>query len=88
MTTKGVMMDRKPAEVFHPGVHLLDELHARGLQWNSLALQIGMSAWEVEKIIYGKKDITQEIANKLSKALGTSAEYWLSLQRAWDEREK
>jgi plasmid maintenance system antidote protein VapI len=79
---------RKPAEVFHPGVHLLDELDARHLDLWDFSLKIGYGRNFIEYICKGNQDINPEIAERLSKALGMSAEYWLSLQRAWDERER
>lgn len=81
-------MDRKPAEIFHPGVHLRDELDERG--WESITLQelSGIPSEIISMIRLQKTDITPEIAERLSKALGTSPEYWLNLQKAWDERSK
>lgn len=81
-------MDKKPAEVFHPGMHLLDELEARDWAIPAFSYITMLQPNFIHDIINGERDITQSVANVFSKALGTSAEYWLSLQRAWDERNK
>jgi HTH-type transcriptional regulator/antitoxin HigA len=78
-------MDRKPAEVRHPGEHLRDELIARGWDYMELSHIVGYDASFIADICREKQDIVPEIAERLSKALGTSADYWLNLQREWDE---
>jgi plasmid maintenance system antidote protein VapI len=79
------MMDRKPAEVCHPGEHLRDELEARGWCWR-ICNPIIISGGTARDIMDGKLDITLGIARVLGDVLGTSADYWMGLQRAWDER--
>jgi HTH-type transcriptional regulator/antitoxin HigA len=81
-------METKPAEVLHPGEHLRDELKARNIYPMQYSYTLDMDTYIVRAIINGKMNITRGIADKLSKALGTSAEFWMNLQRAWDERSK
>lgn len=78
------METRRPAEVFHPGEHLLDELEARGWTQTEFAGIIGRPLRLVNEIINGKKGITTETARELGAALGTSAEYWMNLDTAYD----
>jgi plasmid maintenance system antidote protein VapI len=79
---------RKPAEVFHPGVHLKDELEARCIPWGVFCCRTGMGLTEFSNLIHGTKDVNPKIAKMINKVLGTSPEYWLNLQKQWDEREK
>jgi plasmid maintenance system antidote protein VapI len=47
-----------------------------------------MGLTEFSNLIHGTKDVNPEIAKMINKVLGTSAEFWLNLQKQWDEREK
>lgn len=77
------MNARKPAEVFHPGEYLLDELDARGWTQTEFAEIIGRPLRLVNEIINGKKGITPSTARELGAALGTSAELWMNLDTAY-----
>lgn len=77
------MEGRRPAEVFHPGEHLLDELGERGWTQVEFAEILGRSATLVSEIINGKRRITPETARGFAAALGTSAEFWLNLDAAY-----
>lgn len=74
---------RKPAEVFHPGEHLRDELDARGWTQAEFADIIGRPYQLVNKIVNGKKRITPKTAREIGAALGTSVEVWTSLDSAY-----
>jgi addiction module HigA family antidote len=69
----------------HPGEMLkegfLDEL---GLSATSLARHIGVPANRLTSIIAGKRGITGETAILLGKALGTTPEFWLNLQKTYE----
>ena len=78
-------MDRKPAEVCHPGEHLADELNARHLFYEDFCDDTGFQLGTMIGLLGGDIDITPEIADGLSNVLGMSAFYWLNLQRAWDD---
>lgn len=77
------MGERRPAEVFHPGEHLLDELDARGWTQTEFAEIIGRPVRLVNEVINGKKGITPETAREFGAALGTSAEFWMNLNTAY-----
>lgn len=77
------MNERRPAEVFHPGEHLLDELNARGWSQTEFAEIINRPLRLVNEIINGKKGITPETAREFGAALGTSAEFWMNLNTAY-----
>jgi HTH-type transcriptional regulator/antitoxin HigA len=78
------MDERKPAEVFHPGEHLLDELDARGWTQIEFAEIIGRPGPVVNEIVNGKRGVTPETAREFAAALGTSAEFWMNLDNAYN----
>ncbi|MBN2385802.1 MAG: HigA family addiction module antidote protein [Anaerolineales bacterium] len=77
------MGERRPAEVFHPGEHLLDELNARGWTQTEFAEIISRPVRLVNEIINGKRGITPETARGFGAALGTSPEFWMNLDIAY-----
>jgi len=77
------MEGRRPAEVFHPGEHLLDELDARGWTQVEFAEILGRPVTLVNDIIKGRRGITPETARGFAAALGTSAEFWMNLDSAY-----
>jgi HTH-type transcriptional regulator/antitoxin HigA len=54
--------DFKPAEVFHPGEILGDELKARGWTQSDFARVVGRPLQAINEIILGKKRVTAETA--------------------------
>ena len=72
-----------PAEVFPPGEFIRDELEARGWTQQDLAQIIQRPLVAVNQIITGKRSITPETAKNLAAAFGTSAEFWLNLESAY-----
>src|SRR5579859_7021871 len=77
------MAVRVPAEVFPPGEFLKDELEARGWTQAELAGILDRPVRLVNEIIAGKRGITPETAKELGAALGTSPEYWMNLDSAY-----
>lgn len=74
------MNDRTPAEVFSPGEILKEELDQRGWSQQELADILDRPPRLISEIVGGKRAITPETAVGLSKALGSSAEYWMNLE--------
>lgn len=68
----------------HPGEVLKDELGEVGLTQSALAKHIGVLPKTINEICRGKRGISAEMAMKLSKALGGSAQFWLNLQNNWE----
>ena len=69
----------------HPG-EILDEefLKPGGITQERLARALGVSRRSVNELVRGRRRITAEMAIRLSKVLGTSAEMWLGLQADYD----
>ena len=69
----------------HPGTILLEEwMKPLNYSVSALALKIGTSRKNLSEIVNGKTGISPEMALKLSKALKTSAEFWLKMQLSYD----
>lgn len=68
----------------HPGEILRDELHERGLTQHRLAVHIGVPPMRINEIVLGKRSITADTALRLSRAFGTSAQFWLNLQSRYE----
>ncbi len=77
------MNDRKPAEVFPPGEFIRDELEERRWTQSDLSKIIGRPLPVVNLIISGRKSVTPETAIGLAGAFGTSPEFWLNLETAF-----
>jgi HTH-type transcriptional regulator/antitoxin HigA len=74
---------RSPAEVFPPGEFLADELEARGWTQTQFAEIIRRPQKLVNDIILAKRAVTPETAMDFAAALGTSAQFWMNLESAW-----
>ena len=69
----------------HPGEFIREVyLTPHGLSVRALAESLGVSASTVTRIINGYNGISPEMALRLSKALGRSAESWLAMQHNYD----
>jgi antitoxin HigA-1 len=70
---------------FHPGEILLEEfLEPKGLSQRAFAEQLGWTPRKLNEIVKTKRNITALTAIDLAKTLGTTPEFWLNLQQAWD----
>jgi addiction module HigA family antidote len=68
----------------HPGETLADELAARGLTSNALALKLRVPANRITDIVRGRRALTAETALRLGRYFGTGAKFWVDLQAAYD----
>lgn len=69
----------------HPGEILKEEFLApTGITQSALAEHIGVPLQRVNEIIRGKRGVTPETAWLLSQALGTTPQFWMNLQDAYD----
>jgi antitoxin HigA-1 len=76
-------MTRTP---IHPGEHLKDELEALGMSAAMLARQLQVPTNRITEIIKARRAITAETAVRLGHWFGTSAEFWLNLQKTYELR--
>ena len=68
----------------HPGVVLREELRAREMSANQLALAIRVPANRITSILRGDRAISAETALRLGRYLGTGPELWMNLQSRHD----
>ncbi len=74
----------KPAEAFHPGDFLRDELAARKISQSAFAKAIGRPVQAINEIVNGRKSVTAEMAKLIGLAFGTGPEVWINLQTTYD----
>ena len=70
----------------HPGAVLADELAALSITPIELARQLEVPANRPSQIIRGRRSITGDTALRLGHWFGTSPQFWLNLQAAYDIR--
>jgi addiction module HigA family antidote len=69
----------------HPGEILKEEfLVPAAITQVAFAQHIGVPLQRVNEIIRGKRGITSETAWLFSQALGTTPQFWMNLQNAYD----
>ena len=69
----------------HPGEVLLEEfLKPYGLTQKELARRLRVSYPRVNDLIHGRRGVTPDTALRLAQYFGTSPEFWLHLQLAYD----
>ena len=68
----------------HPGEILKDELEELNINASALARMLMVPPNRVIDIIKGKRSVTADTALRLSRFFGTTAEFWLNLQIAYD----
>lgn len=69
----------------HPGEIILhDFLEELGVSQREFAKNIKWSPRKVNEIIKGKRGITAVSAIELAKVLGSSADFWMNLQKGWE----
>ena len=69
----------------HPGEILREEfLLPLGMSARALAREIAVPANRITEIIKEERDVTADTAIRLGKFFGTSAEFWVNLQTAYD----
>lgn len=70
----------------HPGEILRDDMEALGLSARALAEKIKVPANRITAILAGRRSITGDTALRLGAFFGTSAEFWMNLQKTYDLR--
>lgn len=68
----------------HPGAGLRDDLDELGLSVAEAAAGLGVTRQQLHNVIAGRSAITPEMALRLEKGIGSSADHWLRLQLAYD----
>lgn len=67
----------------HPG-EILRESLPETMTLAEVAARLGVTRQSLSAVLNGRSAVSAEMAVRLSKALGTSAEFWLGLQMQYD----
>ena len=79
-------MKRKLLEPTHPGEVLLEEfLKPMGVSQYRLAKSILVPLRRVNEIVLRHRGISADMALRLARFFGTSAEFWLNLQAGYEK---
>ena len=70
----------------HPGEQLQDELDEIGMSGAAFATAISVPANRITEILRHKRGITADTALRLARYFGTTADYWMNLQKAYELR--
>ena len=70
----------------HPGEHLAEQLEALEMSAAELARQLKVPTNRITHILNGQRAITGDTARRLGHFFGTSAEFWLNLQKIYELR--
>jgi len=68
----------------HPGKLIGDCLEELGMSISEAAKGLGITRQQLHNIIAGRSAITPEMALRLEKALGSTADMWLRMQMNFD----
>ena len=74
------------AHPIHPGEHLAEELRELKLPAAELARQIKVPVNRITGIVNGVRGVSADTALRLGHWFGTSAEFWLNLQKLYELR--
>ena len=75
-------MSRTP---IHPGTISGEELAEIGISAAELARQLKIPTNRITQIIAGRRNVTADTALRLGKWFGTSAVFWLNLQKSYEQ---
>ncbi len=82
----------KKVRPIHPGEMLREDfLPDYGLTVSGLAQALGVSRQTVNELLRERRSVSPEMAVRLSRLFGNSAEFWLNAQRAidlWDAEQE
>jgi addiction module HigA family antidote len=78
-------MNRKKLEIIPPGTILREEfMEPMGITAYKLSKEIKIQQTAIGQIIKGSRRITADMALRLSRFFGNSAQFWLNLQNNYD----
>ncbi len=79
-------MSRNGMRPVHPGEILRDELEALEMSAKAFAAALDVPGNRITAILNGQRGVSADTALRLSRYLGTTAEFWLNLQKSFELR--
>ena len=76
-------MTRRP---IHPGEHLKEALEETGMSAAELGRQLNIPTNRITGILNEQRAVTADTALRLGHWFGTSADFWLNLQKLYELR--
>ncbi len=73
-------------DAIHPGKHVAEELKELNMSAAALARKLKVPTNRISEILNGRRAITADTALRLGHYFGTSAEFWLNLQKLYELR--
>ena len=70
--------------IIHPGYYIKEIIEESGLTHDAFAKRLDTTPENLGALVWGEQALSLDIAAKLARMLGTSVEYWLNLQNAYD----
>ncbi len=70
----------------HPGEHLSEQLEELQMSAAELSRQLKVPTNRITEILNGQRSITGDTALRLGHFFGTSAEFWINLQKLYELR--
>jgi antitoxin HigA-1 len=77
-------MHRQMKNPPHPGELIGDSLEELGVSITEAARTLGVTRQQLHNLIAGRSAVTPEMAVRLEKALGSTADTWLRMQMNYD----
>jgi antitoxin HigA-1 len=68
----------------HPGTVLAEELGELGMTLTAAAAALGVPTNRLSQIVNGRRAVSADTALRLAHWLGTTPEFWLNLQSAYE----
>ncbi len=68
----------------HPGRLIKSDLDELGVSVANAAERLGVTRQQLHRVISGDSGISPEMALRLEKAIGSTADFWLRLQMNYD----
>jgi len=72
--------------LIHPGAHLEEQLSELKMSAAELSRQLKVPTNRITEILRGERAITGDTALRLGHFFGTSADFWLNLQKLYELR--
>ena len=68
----------------HPGLLIKDDLEVLALSTAAAAKGLGVTRQQLHNVITGRSSISPEMALRLERGIGGTADHWLRMQIAYD----